>query len=90
MQERYSVRRGVGTHPAAAEGFAPKFPVPPAASERDGDRRAVLAMPNRLPVVPTSAGPAAPAGVLVATAAETGEGGDAFPPPVTVGRGGRP
>ncbi len=84
MQEHYSVRRGVGTHPAADDGFAPKLPVLPAAPERDGDRRAVHAMRNRLPVVPASASPATRAGARVATAVETGEGADAFLPPVTV------
>ncbi len=90
MQEHYSVRRGVGTNPAADDGFAPKLPLPPAAPERDGRHRVVVAMPNRRRVIMAPASVAMAGGARMGAAVEAGEGGAAFPPAVTVARGGRP
>ncbi len=89
MQEHYNVRRCVGTHPAADDGFAPGVPLLPAPSERDGDHRAVRATPNRRPVILASASVTKTASARM-DAVETGEGAAAFPLAVTVARGGRP
>ena len=89
MLEDYSGRGGVGTHPAADDGFALKLLLPPAPSERDGHHRAVLAMPNRRSAILTTASYAMLAGTGMATAAGRGEGTHAFPPRISAVRGGR-
>jgi len=91
MLEYYSACGGVGTHPAADDGFAPKLPLPPAAPEGDRDHRVVVsAVPNRRPVILASASIAVLGGDRLVVVLETGEGGAAFTSPVTIVRGGRP
>ncbi len=89
MQEHYSARRGVGTHPAADDGFAPKLLLPTAPAEHGVCHGAAPAVPNRRPAILGYASVAMPAGACIATVADMGEGAHAFPPPISAVRGGR-